>query len=57
MRTEIQAQDDGSTHRGTCMETTCQLFTTLNTLNLSLRRGPTVFVMMLLKKQYQWESC
>ena len=40
-----------------CMEVTCQPFTTLNTLSLSLRRNPTVFVIMLLEKPWQWESC
>ena len=40
-----------------CMEVTCQPFTTLYTLSLSLRRNPTVFAIILLEKPRQWESC
>ena len=56
MRIPIQTQDDGS-DLPICMEITCQPFRTLNALSLSLASSPTVFVIMLLERQWQWESC
>ena len=35
----------------TCMGTICQQSTTLNALNLSLRRNPTVSIIMLLERK------